>query len=46
MSTRFTSGVDLLTIIKWKELYALIETATGKCLDVASVIEGVVLGHS
>ncbi|MFE8602300.1 DUF47 domain-containing protein [Archangium violaceum] len=42
----FKSGVDHLTIIKWKEIYDLIETATNKCLDVASVIEGVVLEHS
>jgi uncharacterized protein Yka (UPF0111/DUF47 family) len=42
----FKSGVDTLTIIKWKEIYDLIETATDKCLDVANVIEGVVLEHS
>jgi hypothetical protein len=42
----FKSGVDPLTIIKWKEIYDLIETATDKCNDVANVIEGVVLEHS
>jgi len=42
----FKSGVDPLTIIKWKEIYDLIETATDKCQDVANVIEGVVLEHS
>jgi uncharacterized protein len=46
MGRLFKSGVDHLTIIKWKEIYDLIETATDKCLDVANVIEGVVLEHS
>lgn len=42
----FKSGADTLTVIKWKEIYDLIETATDKCNDVANVIEGVVLEHS
>jgi hypothetical protein len=42
----FKSGADPLTIIKWKEIYDLIETATDKCQGVANVIEGVVLEHS
>ncbi|MCY1082036.1 DUF47 domain-containing protein [Archangium lansingense] len=42
----FKSGADPLTIIKWKEVYDLIETATDKCQGVANVIEGVVLEHS
>ncbi|HYO54774.1 DUF47 domain-containing protein [Archangium sp.] len=42
----FKSGADPLTIIKWKEIYDIIETATDKCQDVANVIEGVVLEHS
>lgn len=46
MGRLFKSGVDPLTIIKWKEIYDLIETATDKCLSVANIIEGVVLEHS
>ncbi|HEX8697272.1 MAG TPA: DUF47 family protein [Myxococcaceae bacterium] len=46
MGRLFKSGADTLTIIKWKEIYDLIETATDKCNDVANVIEGVVLEHS
>lgn len=42
----FKSGVDTLTVIKWKEIYDLIETATDKCQGVANIIEGVVLEHS
>ncbi len=46
LSRLFKSGADPLTIIKWKEIYDFIETATDKCQDVANVIEGVVLEHS
>jgi uncharacterized protein Yka (UPF0111/DUF47 family) len=42
----FKSGADALTVIKWKEIYDLIESATDRCLDVANVIEGVVLEHA
>ena len=42
----FKSGADALTIMKWKEIYDLIETATDRCEDVANVIEGVVLEHA
>jgi predicted phosphate transport protein (TIGR00153 family) len=42
----FKSGADPLTVIKWKEIYELIEEATDRCEDVANVIEGVVLEHS
>jgi predicted phosphate transport protein (TIGR00153 family) len=42
----FKSGKDALSIIKWKEIYDLMETATDRCEDVANVIEGVVLEHA
>jgi hypothetical protein len=42
----FKSGADPLTVIKWKEIYDFIETATDKCQGVANIIEGVVLEHS
>lgn len=42
----FKSGADPLTVIKWKDILDLIESATDRCLDVANVIEGVVLEHS
>jgi predicted phosphate transport protein (TIGR00153 family) len=42
----FKSGADALSIIKWKEIYDLMETATDRCDDVANVIEGVVLEHA
>jgi uncharacterized protein len=42
----FKSGADPLTIIKWKEIYDLVEEATDRCEDVANVIAGVVLEHA
>ena len=42
----FKSGSDALTVIKWKEILDLIETATDRAEDVANVIEGVVLEHA
>jgi uncharacterized protein len=42
----FRSGMDHLTVIQWKEIYDLLDTATGKCNEVAHVIQGVVLEHS
>jgi len=42
----FKSGADPLTIIKWKEVYDLLESSTDRCKDVANIIEGVVLEHA
>jgi uncharacterized protein len=42
----FKSGADALSIMKWKEIYDLMETATDRVEDVADVIEGVVLEHA
>ena len=37
---------DPIFVIKWKEIYELLETATDRCEDVANIIEGVVLENS
>ena len=42
----FRQEKDPITIIKWKEVYELLETATDKCEDVANIIEGIVLENS
>ncbi len=39
----FDRGGDPLKVMKWRELYSLLETATDKCEDVADVIEGIFL---
>ncbi len=42
----FTETKDPIEVIKWKEIYELLETATDRCEDVANIIEGVVLENS
>lgn len=42
----FREEKDPVAIIKWKEIYELLETATDRCEDVANIIEGVVLENS
>jgi len=37
---------DPITVIKWKEVYELVEMATDSCEDVANVIEGVVIENA
>jgi len=41
----FKEERDPVTVIKWKEIYETLETATDRCEDVANIIEGVVLEH-
>ncbi|HEV8321746.1 MAG TPA: DUF47 family protein [Myxococcota bacterium] len=42
----FREEKDPITVIKWKEIYENLETATDRCEDVANIIEGVVLEHA
>ncbi len=42
----FDSGTDPLEVIKWRDIYDYLETATDKCEDVAVIIEGIVLKHA
>src|ERR1700726_4187979 len=42
----FDEETDPVQIIKWKEIYEVIETAVDKCEDVANVIEGVILKNA
>jgi predicted phosphate transport protein (TIGR00153 family) len=39
----FDEEKDPVQIIKWKEIFEVLETAVDKCEDVANVVEGVVL---
>jgi hypothetical protein len=43
MSDLFSGGTDPLTVMKWKELYDLIETAIDGCEDVGNTLERIVL---
>lgn len=42
----FDGSPDPITVIKWRELYELLETATDKGEDVANTIEGIVLKNA
>jgi len=41
----FEIETDPITIIKWREMYSVLEVITDCCEDVANVIEGVVVKH-
>ena len=42
----FKDSMDIPSIIKWREIYEYMETATDRCEDVANVLEGVALKYS
>lgn len=42
----FENGTDIVDIIKWREIYEHMESATDRCEDVANVLEGVALKHA
>jgi uncharacterized protein len=42
----FDEETDPIQIIKWKEIFEVIETAVDKCEDVANVVESVVLKNA
>src|SRR5215469_10716626 len=43
MSRLFSGGIDTLEVIKWKELYDLLENAIDGCEDVGNTLERIVL---
>ncbi|MES2209110.1 MAG: DUF47 family protein [Chloroflexota bacterium] len=42
----FSGGGDPLEVIKWKEVYALLEATIDKCEDVANIIERITIKHA
>jgi len=42
----FENTSDIATVIKWREIYEHMESATDRCEDVANVLEGVALKHA
>ncbi len=42
----FENTTDIAQIIKWREIYEHMESATDRCEDVANVLEGVALKHA
>jgi hypothetical protein len=46
MGRLFEGAPDPLLVIKWRDLYTLLESATDKCEDVANVVEAIVLKNA
>lgn len=42
----FDEVKDPITVIKWKEIYEILEDASDRCEDVANIIEAIVLKHA
>ena len=42
----FADSTDMAHIIKWREIYEHMESATDRCEDVANVLEGVAIKHA
>ena len=42
----FDKGQDPIDVIKWKEIYETMETATDRCEDVANIVESVALKNT
>ena len=46
MAELFSDSPDMAEVIKWREIYAHMESATDRCEDVADVLEGVAIKHA
>jgi predicted phosphate transport protein (TIGR00153 family) len=46
MAELFDDTSDITQLIKWREIYEHMESATDRCEDVANVLEGVALKHA
>jgi predicted phosphate transport protein (TIGR00153 family) len=46
MGELFDNATDIADVIKWREIYEYMESATDRCEDVANVLEGVALKHA
>lgn len=46
MADLFRPGNDPLTVMKWRDIFDGLESATDRCEDVANILEGVVLEYA
>lgn len=46
LAALFEGGQDPIEVIKWKDIYQELESATDRCEDVANVIEGIILKNA
>ncbi|TMD53237.1 MAG: DUF47 domain-containing protein [Chloroflexi bacterium] len=42
----FAGSDDAIEIVKWKDIYSLVETAIDRCEDVANIVETIMVKHS
>ena len=42
----FDDGAKTIDVLKWKEIYTLLEETIDKCEDVAQLIERIVVKHA
>ncbi|MGI8787710.1 MAG: DUF47 domain-containing protein [Pyrinomonadaceae bacterium] len=42
----FQTATEPMTVIKWKELYEILENATDRCERVANIVESIILKHT
>lgn len=46
MAKLFEQETDAIELIKWKDIYQLLEEAIDVCEDVSNIVEGIVLKHA
>jgi hypothetical protein len=46
MADLFTQEKDAIELVKWKDIYQLLEEAIDVCEDVSNIVEGIVLKHA
>jgi predicted phosphate transport protein (TIGR00153 family) len=46
MANLFKNSTDPIRVIKWKELYEILENCTDRCESVGNIIESIVLKHN
>ena len=42
----FADETNPIAVLKWKEIFDILESATDRCEDVANVVEGLVVKHA
>ncbi|HIE18033.1 MAG TPA: DUF47 domain-containing protein [Dehalococcoidia bacterium] len=46
MAELFTNSTDFAHVIKWREIYMHMESATDRCEDIANILEGIALKYA
>jgi predicted phosphate transport protein (TIGR00153 family) len=46
MANLFKNSTDPIRVIKWKELYEILENCTDRCESVGNIIESIILKHN